>query len=113
MMSLWGLIELVEPRRLSVQLQVPSHPVSTGASVSFSVVVSWGEHQIVATLRVSILDPRVTKIHEYTRKTSNLGIANESWMVPENALLGTYVIQVDATKQGYIAGQTSASFEVI
>jgi hypothetical protein len=107
------LAGVAEPRRLSVELQMPRQPVSTGAPVSFSVVVSWGEHRVVADIRVSIMGPKRSNVHEYARKTSSFGIANESWTVPEDAILGTYAIEVIATKRGYLAGQTSANFEVI
>jgi len=77
------------------------------------VVVSWEEHRIVAEIRISILGPKGSKIHEYARKTSSSGIANEYWTVPEDAVLGTYGIEVQAAKRGYMAGQASANFEVI
>ena len=96
-----------------MELQMPRNPVSTGALVSFSVVVSWEEHRIVADIRISIIGPKGSKIHEYARKTSSFGIANESWAVPEDAVLGTYAIEVQAAKPGYMTGQASANFEVI
>jgi len=92
---------------------MPRKPISTGSSVTFSVVVPWKENPLVATIHVSIFDSKGSKIHEYTRKTSSSGIANEVWTIPENGPLGTYTIQIDAEKEGYVASRAAANFEVI
>jgi len=104
---------VAESRRLSVELQMPKKPISTGSSVTFSVVVSWKENPLVAAIHVTIFDSEGNEIHEYTRKTSSSGIANEACTIPEDGPLGTYTIQIDAEKEGYVASRATANFEVI
>jgi uncharacterized protein YfaS (alpha-2-macroglobulin family) len=79
--------------------------------VGFDAYTTWQGVALVTDIRATIVDPDGKVVYDDEVKGSRFLYG--SWQVPSNARWGVYTVKVVASKEGYISGQASDTFEVI